>query len=152
MIGSDAAVVFCDDGSGEMSDFISLEETAAGPRVKMFHCKAIGGPQPGNRVDDLYDVCGQAVKSSVWLRPDQLLARLRHRATLNVVTGYVKGDEESANRILSQQARQQVQFDMYIVQPGVLKEGRTAALSNLLAGAQYYLAQGGIDVFGVIGS
>lgn len=41
---------------------------------------------------------------------------------------------------------------MYIVQPGVLKEGRTAALSNLLAGAQYYLAQGGIDVFGVIGS
>jgi superfamily II DNA or RNA helicase len=152
LIGSDAAVVFCDDGSGEMSDFISLEETAAGPRVKMFHCKASGGPQPGNRVDDLYDVCGQAVKSSVWLRPDQLLARLRHRATLNVVTGYVKGDEESANRILSQQARQQVQFDMYIVQPGVLKEGRTAALSNLLAGAQYYLAQGGIDVFGVIGS
>lgn len=118
----------------------------------MFHCKASGGPQPGNRVDDLYDVCGQAVKSSVWLRPDQLLARLRHRATLNGITGYVKGDEELANRILSQQARQQVQFDMYIVQPGVMREGRAAALSNVLAAARYYLAQGGVGEFGVIGS
>jgi hypothetical protein len=64
----------------------------------------------------------------------------------------VLGDEAAANRILSQQARQQIQFDMYIVQPGVLKGGRAADLSNLLAATRYYMSQGGIDVFGVIGS
>ena len=107
---------------------------------------------PGNRVDDLYIVCGQAVKSCVWIRPEQFLNRLRHRVTLRGVPGYVLGDEAAANRILSQQARQQIQFDMYIVQPGVLKGGRAADLSNLLAATRYYMSQGGIDVFGVIGS
>lgn len=152
LLTSGASVVFCDDGAGEMADFIAIHETDAGPRVKLFHCKASGGPRPGNRVDDLYVVCGQALKSCVWIRPEQFLARLRHRATLRGVPGYVLGDEAAANRILSQQARQQTQFDMYIVQPGVLKDDRAVDLSNLLAATRYYMSQGGIDAFGVIGS
>jgi len=152
LIASPAALVFCDDGSGEMADFIAIHPTQAGPGVKLFHCKGSGAANPGNRVDDLYDVCGQAVKSSVWLRPDQLLDRLKHRATLGSVTGYVKGNEGTANELLSQENRQQVQFEMYIVQPGIMREGRTEALSNLLAAARFYLVQGGVDVFGVIGS
>jgi superfamily II DNA or RNA helicase len=152
LVASDATVVFCDDGAGEMADFIAIHETEAGPRVKLFHCKASGELQSGNRTDDLYVVCGQAIKSCVWIRPEQFLARLRHRATLGGVHGYVKGNEEAANRILSQQARQQTQFDMYIVQPGVRRQGRAVDLSNLLAATRYYLAQGGIDTFGVIGS
>lgn len=151
-MASNATVVFCDDGAGEMADFIAIHETESGPRVKQFHCKASGEVQSGNRTDDLYVVCGQAVKSCVWIRPEQFLARLRHRATLRGVPGYVKGNEEAANQILSQQARQQIQFDMYIVQPGVRREGRAVDLSNLLAATRYYLAQGGIDTFGVIGS
>jgi superfamily II DNA or RNA helicase len=152
LIASPATLVFCDDGSGEMADFIAIHPTEAGPRVKLFHCKGSGADNPGNRVNDLYDVCGQAVKSSVWFRPDQLLDRLKHRATLNGVTGYVKGNEATANDLLSQENRQQVEFEIYIVQPGVMKEGRSEALSNLLAAAQFYLVQGGVDIFGVIGS
>ena len=152
LLGSTASVVFCDDGTGEMADFIAIHETNAGPRVKMFHCKASNTARPGNRVADLYEVCGQAVKSSVWIRPEPLLSRLHHRNTLPSVTGYVKGDEAAANRILAQQVRQQIQFDMYIVQPGVMREGREIAISNLLAATRHYLAQGGIDIFGVIGS
>jgi hypothetical protein len=152
LLASGASVVFCDDGAGEMADFIAIHETDAGPRVKLFHCKASGEERAGNRVDDLYVVCGQAIKSCVWIRPEQFLARLRHRATLIGVPGYVLGDEAAANRILSQQARQRIQFDMYIVQPGVLKEDRATELSNLLAATRYYMSQGGIDAFGVIGS
>ena len=152
LVASDAVVVFCDDGAGEMADFISIHETGAGPRIKLYHCKASAEAQAGNRTADLYVVCGQAVKSCVWVRPDQFLVRLRHRAALRSVLGYIKGDETQANRILSQQARQQVQFDMYIVQPGVLKEDRATELSNLLAATRYYMSQGGIDAFGVIGS
>ena len=124
----------------------------AGSRVKMFHCKASSEPQAGNRVDDLYDVCGQAVKSSVWIRAEHLLARLRHRTTLPSVTGYVRGDDDTTARILALQARQQTQFEIYIVQPSVMKEGRHANISNLLAATRDYLLQGGIESFGVIGS
>jgi hypothetical protein len=118
----------------------------------MFHCKGSKEQQPGNRVEDLYEVCGQAVKSCVWIRPEHLLARLRHRSTLNSITGYLKGDEDTAGRILAQQFRQQTQFEMYIVQPGVMKFGRNAIVSNLLAAARDYVRQGGIECFGVIGS
>ena len=152
LLASDASVVFCDDGAGEMADFIAIHETEAGPRVKLFHCKASGGLRSGNRTDDLYVVCGQAVKACVWIRPEQFLARIKHRATLPGIPGYLKGDEALSNKILSQQARQQIQVDMYIVQPGVMREGRAVDLSNLLAATRYYLVQGGIDTFGVIGS
>lgn len=152
LLASDATVVFCDDGAGEMADFIAIHETNDGPRVRLYHCKASGAPQAGNRTDDLFVVCGQAIKSGVWVQPDKFLERLRHRATLRSVPGYVKGDVTGASRILAQQARQQIQFDIYIVQPGVMRDTRTEDLSNLLAAARYYLAQGGIDTFGVIGS
>jgi hypothetical protein len=152
LVQSDAGVVFCDDGSGEMADFIALSETPGGPRVAMFHCKASGGRRPGNRVEDLYEVCGQAVKSSVWMRPDHLLARLRYRGTLASIPGYLKGQEEDAIRMLSLQVRQQVQFDTYIVQPGIRRVGREQRVSDLLAAARSYLVQGGVDRFGVIGS
>ena len=152
LLASCAEVVFCDDGAGEVADFLSIQETAAGPRVKMFHCKASGEPQAGNRVNDLYEVCGQAVKSSVWIRTEHLLARLRHRTTLPSVTGYIRGDDDTAARILALQARQQTQFEIYIVQPSVMKDERHANISNLLAATRDYLLQGGIESFGVIGS
>jgi len=88
----------------------------------------------------------------VWVRPEQFLTRLRHRVTLRSVPGYQKGDEAIASRILTQQVRQQIQFETYIVQPSVLRNGRSDALSNLLAAARDYLLQGGLYVFGVIGS
>jgi hypothetical protein len=152
LLATTAEVIFCDDGAGEIADFITIEETADGPRVKMYHCKASGGPQAGNRVDDLYEVCGQAVKSSVWIRTEQLLARLRHRTTLPSITGFVRGDEDAAVRILALQARQQTQFEIYIVQPSVQRQGRNANISNLLAATRDYLLNGGIDTFGIIGS
>ena len=152
LMTTNAEVIFCDDGAGEIADFITLDETDAGSRVKMYHCKASGAAQAGNRVDDLYEVCGQSVKSSVWIRTDQLLSRLKHRSTLPSVTGFIRGDEDAAARILAVQARQQTQFEIHIVQPSVLCQGRTENISNLLAATRDYLLNGGIEVFGVIGS
>jgi hypothetical protein len=61
-------------GAGEaVSAAIAMEEPPAGPRVKMYHCKASSEPQPGNCVEDLYEVCGQAVKSNIWIGTDHSL-------------------------------------------------------------------------------
>ena len=152
LLATTAEVIFCDDGAGEIADFIALEAIDGGPRVKMYHCKASGEAQPGNRVADLYDVCGQAVKSSVWIKTDELLARLKHRTTLPSITGFIRGDEDAAARILAIQVRQQTQFEIHIVQPAVLRQGRNDVISTLLAGTRDYLLNGGIEAFGVIGS
>jgi hypothetical protein len=152
LVGSGAVIVFCDDGAGEMADFVAIHQTAGGPRVKMYHCKASGDAAPGNRIKDLEIVCAQAIKSSVWIRPENFLARLRYRATLGSVPGYLKGDEATAALTLAPQVQRHIQFETYIVQPGVLREGRTEPLSNLLAAARDYLADVGINSFGVIGS
>ncbi len=57
-----------------------------------------------------------------------------------------------AETILGARFRQQVQFEIYVVQPGVRKDGREQVISHLLAAANFYISQGGVDVFGIIGS
>ncbi|MGC1605357.1 MAG: DEAD/DEAH box helicase family protein [Candidatus Acidiferrum sp.] len=152
LVASDARVVFCDDGSGEMADFVAIFDSAEGPRVKMYHCKASSEERAGHRVADLQIVCAQAIKSCVWCRPEEFSERLRYRAGLEGVPGYEKGDENVAMQILTQQVLRQVQFDTFIVQPGIRREGRTEVLSNLLAAARDYVTGGGVSTFQVIGS
>ena len=151
LITSDARVVFCDDGSGEMADFIAIHESIDGPLVKMYHCKASSEEHAGHRVADLEVVCSQVIRSYVWCRPAEFLERLKYRVTLPSVPGYEKGDEDVATHILGQQAMRQVQFETCIVQPGIQQAGRTEALSNLLAAARDYISAG-VTTFRVIGS
>jgi hypothetical protein len=87
------------------------------------------------------------------LKADQLLARLKHRAGLASIKGYIKGDSVEAARILNLQARQQVQFSIFVVQPGVVMKDRRQDMSQLLGATKHYLvAMGGVDTFGVLGS
>lgn len=152
LIASDARVVFCDDGWGEMADFIAIHESAEGPRVKMYHCKASSEGLAGHRVKDLEVVCSQVIRSYGWCRPAEFLERLKYRVTLPSVPGYQKGDENIATQVLAQQIMRQVQFETCIVQPGLKQAGRTEGLSNLLAAARDYVSVGGVTAFRVIGS
>jgi superfamily II DNA or RNA helicase len=152
LLASDASVVFCDDGSGEMADFVAIHDAGNGSRVSMYHCKASSEPFAGHRIKDLQVVCAQVIRSSAWCNAEAFLQRLRYRVTLPSVPGYQKGSEAIATQILAQQVMRQVQFDAYIVQPGILREGRTEPLSNLLAAARDYVTGGGVNSFRVIGS
>ncbi|KAB8333557.1 DEAD/DEAH box helicase, partial [Scytonema tolypothrichoides VB-61278] len=53
-------VVFYDHGSGELADYVTIMDEGQDVRVTLYHCKGASG-QPGERVDDLYEVCQQAV-------------------------------------------------------------------------------------------
>jgi superfamily II DNA or RNA helicase len=66
LMGSSAEVIFNDDGAGEVADFIAITSPENGTTdVQLFHCKAAARrPVPGDRVADLYEVVGQAVKSA----------------------------------------------------------------------------------------
>jgi superfamily II DNA or RNA helicase len=73
-------VLIDDDRSGEIADLVGLKEDGANLSVTLVHCKYSAGA-PGNRVHDLYEVCGQAVRSAKWRQKGltPLLDRLLHR-------------------------------------------------------------------------
>lgn len=67
LLGSAAQIVFYDHGSGEVADYITVEQRSTEIAVSLYHCKASGGRKAGARVDDIYEVCGQTIKSLIWL-------------------------------------------------------------------------------------
>ena len=58
--------IFDDDDTGESADVVSIEEAQQQIIVTLWHCKYAGGGAPGQRAKDLYEVCGQAEKSTKW--------------------------------------------------------------------------------------
>ena len=67
LVSGDAEIVFYDHRSGECADFMTVVRSPEGePVISLYHCKGSGGSKPGDRVDDLFEVCGQAIKSTKW--------------------------------------------------------------------------------------
>jgi hypothetical protein len=69
-VGSSAPwdIVLDDDGSGEVADIVALQSVAGELRISLTHCKYVSGGVPRAQVKDLYEVCGQAQKSTRWRR------------------------------------------------------------------------------------
>ena len=96
-------VVIDDHGSGELADVVALRITDDELVVSLIHCKSTSG-DPGTRVADLYEVCGQAQKSVRWKRNPMLM--LRHlirreqrRLERNGRQGFEKGDGNALYRL-----------------------------------------------------
>ena len=76
---SDAQIIFYDHETGELADFLTLASRVDDVLATLFHCKASSPRNPGERVDDLYEVCAQAVS-----RPDGLTASRTSRTGLDI--------------------------------------------------------------------
>ena len=57
-------VVINDDETGEVADLAPIARQDEDLIVHLVHCKYSSGTQIGARVDDLYEVCGQAQRSA----------------------------------------------------------------------------------------
>jgi superfamily II DNA or RNA helicase len=150
---SDAKVIINDDGSGEVADFVAVYERADGEALaELYHCKAAERlPVPGQRVQDVYEVAGQAIKCLRIMRPGALRDHLVRRVTTTSAGEgrFVRGDRHLLERLLSD--RTAVSFDVIIVQPGI---GRASgeAIANILAATNAYLAAGSARELRVVGA
>lgn len=59
--------VLYDHGSGEMADYIAIQEDENKLIVRFYHVKKKSAVNFNSSVEDIYDVAGQAVKSIIWL-------------------------------------------------------------------------------------
>ena len=120
-----ATFIIDDDDTGESADIIAIEEEDERIIVYLWHCKYSSGHEPGNRVADLYEVCGQAQKSVKWtwnLRT--LIKHLIKRENQHARgrdTRFIRGSLSELATLRKSARRKFIDYKVGIVQPGLSK-------------------------------
>lgn len=151
------SIIFDDDGSGEAADVIAILEGEEKINVQLYHCKYSQNEQPGQRIKDMYEVCGQAQKSIRWAdRPTEffshLLRREPRRAAGQEFTRFEVGTPDDLLRLHAMSRRVKVEFEIIIVQPGLSKRNASNAQLELLSVTENYLMEIYMIPFRIIAS
>jgi len=143
-------VLVYDHRTGEAADFIALKcEAGDRYRVSLYHCKGAGGAPSGTRVNDVYEVTCQLLKSVVYCDANTLCAHVEHRINPgrhDRPSRFIVGDMDQARAILLNTPADKLLFDIYGVQPGVSKGSVDGHLTDLMAFSLDYVKRGGAAV------
>lgn len=143
--------IFDDDGTHEIADIIAIKNNNNEELIiDLYHCKYCsknnGVAKPGARVGDIYEVFGQAIKSTRWARDndkifERLAARERKRLGAESPTRIEKGNFAELIKLqkISRLARSRHNF--YIVQPGISKKLVSNEQLSLLGAAATYIME-----------
>jgi superfamily II DNA or RNA helicase len=150
-------VVFDDDDQGESADVVGIAEREEHIEVEFWHCKFAQADKPGHRIDELYDVCGQAQTSIRWLENTRdlfthLMRREPRRYKENEATRYEIGTEKDLLRIREKADSQPVKLKVFVVQPGLSKKEASQEQLELLAVTENYLLETFAVPFNVVAS
>ena len=138
------SVIFDDDSAGEVADVICIEELPKKIIIHFIHCKFSHEAFPGARINDLYEVCGQAEKSVKWCQePTEIIERMIKRETKRTASGkpsrFEVGDLYELRKIRNKMRLCPTKFEMSIVQPGVDGSAITDDMKRLLNCTKSYL-------------
>lgn len=136
-------MIFDGDGSGEVADVVALRRQGRTLDVELYHCKYSSSATPGSRVDDLYPVCGQAMKSVRWADPrSRFLQQLRRQEENRRAQGGTRfeiGDRTLLDDLLTNRREFVTRFHVTIVQPGYSKSRANDAHMPIIGAVRAYL-------------
>jgi superfamily II DNA or RNA helicase len=138
-------LVFDGDASGEVADVVAVRRQGRDLDVELYHCKFSGAPAPGARIGDLYEVCGQAMKSVRWADPrSRFLQKMRDQEERRVASGsgmsrIQKGNRSLIDEWMSDRRQMRWRFSVTIVQPGYSKRKAAAEHMPMLGSVRAYL-------------
>lgn len=143
--GADWDLVIDDHGSGEAADAVFIRRDDHRLEVCMLHCKGSSEPNPGARVGDLYELCGQAAKSykarsEIGLVLKRLLRREQKRQAEGA-TGLIAGTANDLISLLHTARLLDAQVTVVIAQPGLSKAAMSNQQAELLACTELYLSE-----------
>ncbi|WP_338352831.1 DEAD/DEAH box helicase [Thalassolituus oleivorans] len=148
-----------DDDAGEAADLVGLKYEADTNEIVLglIHCKYSAGDNPGGRIKDLYEVCGQAQKSIRWKHSPlhALVDHLRNREERWRESNHSRILKGSISDLVKYKVRQRtarVRLEVYIVQPGLSKSDVTDQMLRLLGTTELYLQRTTNAPLFVIGS
>lgn len=138
-------VLLDDDRAHEAADLVGLHINGTELHVTLVHCKYSTEKTAGARLEDLYDVCGQAIRGAKW-RQHGALPLLRHldrRAkNYHARTGkspFDVGDIGELYKIMAIAPQLRPRFRTIVAQPGLSKTAATEEHLRLIAGAESYV-------------
>jgi hypothetical protein len=139
-----------DHRSGEAADFIAItREAAERVRVSLYHCKGAGGEPSGGRVNDVYEVTCQILKSVAFCEAETLARHIEHRVNPGrhaSPSTFLVGNLADTIVLLMETPADRVEFAVYAVQPGISKAQIDDHLSDLMAFSLDYVLRGGAAV------
>lgn len=140
---SDNKYILYDHGSGEIADYIAIQEDDNRLIVRLYHVKKKSGTGFNSSMNDIYEVAGQAVKSITWLTTKGRFADKisnRHKA------GHCRllaGEFNDFIRELRSTSKQIVGY-IVIVQPALSKSvPMPDKIQEVLAAASSYISRAG---------
>lgn len=139
-------LIFDGDASGEVADIVAIRRQGRFLDVELYHCKFSSEEKPGARVEDLYEICGQAMKAVRWADPrSKFLQRLRrqeeNRQKADQQTRFIVGDRPILDDWLTNRRDLVTRFSMTLVQPGYSKAKAAIEHLPILGSVQAYLHQ-----------
>jgi superfamily II DNA or RNA helicase len=150
---SDYDIIYDDDYSGEIADVIAMKITDEKIQVDLFHLKYAKDGEVSGRIDNLYEVCGQAQKSVHWKFKegrdfvDHLLRRKVKKREGEECSRIEKGSEDDISKLYSLAKRKfPMNFKIHLVQPAITRKKLTQDQLTLLAVTENYLKAKGIEL------
>lgn len=142
--------IIYDHRSGEAADFIVAQALPASRlSVALYHCKAAGGIPSGERVDDVYELAGQSVKSARFQSKGDLVRHIERRTQARPNRGhspFLMGTRDDALNLVRGCDPISIQLTVYAVQPGVSVGGLTDNVKAVMAAANASLASQGVEL------
>jgi superfamily II DNA or RNA helicase len=156
-IQNDYDVIVNDDGSGESADLVALKVLEDAIVLTLVHCKFSAEDNPGARLKDLYEVCGQAQRSIRWkhLNLNHLYHHIKHRQEKWRARGFsrfLKGGIADLAAIRDRARTTALNFHVVIVQPGLSVHQVTDEGLKLLGSTALYIKKTTMADLKVIGS
>lgn len=150
LIAEDYDIIYDDDYSGEIADVITIKEFDKKIDVQFYHLKFAKDGNVNTRIDNFYEVCGQAQKSIHWKHKkgseffEHLLKRKTKVRTGNERSRIEKGSSDDLERLLTiAKNKKPVNFEVFIVQPSLSKQNVSDNIMTLLGVTENYLKEVG---------
>lgn len=148
LLADDYDIIYDDDYSGEIADIITIKEFDNEINVQFYHLKFAKGGLVNTRVDNFYEVCGQAQKSIHWKHKSgaeffqHLLRRETKTRNGNERSRIEKGSKQDLERLLAiAKNKKPMNFEIFIVQPSLSKQNVSESIMTLLGVTENYLKE-----------
>ncbi|WP_343083891.1 DEAD/DEAH box helicase [Blautia producta] len=135
--------IIYDHTKGEIADFITGTETENDFIIELYHVKKMSATKYNNRVDDIYEVAGQAVKSIVWLKTKSILLSKMEERRKSGHCEFIRGHYDQFRKDLTGAGKQFI-GNVVIVQPSLSKGmAMPHKIQEILAASSYYIEKSG---------
>ncbi len=144
MLEPNNSFIIYDHRSGEAADFIVGKALSTNElEISLYHCKGAGGKPSGERVDDVYELAGQSVKSSRFQIKEALIQHIERRTTAKIKGGhspFLLSDLASTSKLIEKYEPIDIKLQVFAVQPGLSKGKLTDNVRKIMVAANVSLS------------